>query len=46
MANNDISTICEWPDGLILVENFVNSEEEEALVAIIDEQPWSGHGIG
>ncbi|RKP26126.1 hypothetical protein SYNPS1DRAFT_4331, partial [Syncephalis pseudoplumigaleata] len=32
--------------GLILVEEFVSPEEEEALVAVVDEQPWSGHGIG
>ncbi|KAI8052213.1 hypothetical protein BDF22DRAFT_743789 [Syncephalis plumigaleata] len=46
MASNDTSDVDEWPAGLILVENFVSPEEEEALVAIIDKQSWSGHGIG
>ncbi|KAI9595486.1 hypothetical protein BDF19DRAFT_442134 [Syncephalis fuscata] len=44
MENNETNKT--WPSGLIMVKEFISPEEEEALMAVIDKQPWSGKGIG
>jgi hypothetical protein len=34
-----------WPEGLLLIKDFVSEEEEEALVDVVDGNVWSGHGV-